>query len=539
MKLPKWKKKQKVIVGAVVIVGILAAGVGTYMVSAAGKNKDKEEVPQYETVFLGKQDVTKEIGLSGKLDSAHSESVSSTLTGVKIKEILVQVGDQVKAGDILFQLDSTEIENKLKGAENTLTSEKEKNSADITSSQRNYADAQATQNVESQRSGQNITDASGDYQASQDNKNQAENEYQNAKSASEKKEKELNKAKDKLDELKSDEKTKQDALKEAQKEGDEAAIQKAQKDCDSAAGKRTSQQEKITGLEAEIASLKETIGLREAAVKEAEAGIAAAEDTLQKAKEQQEDSSRSNQKNVADSKDNLDAAKRNATGGSTTAQEVENYKKELENCTVRAASDGVVTSISAKVGDTYTTGVLATIQDEKNYIVTAMVGQYDISDIKKGMKASIGTETTGEEDMKGTVTFVSPVPGTAPGSGEEGAQGGGASGGSGYEVQITVENPSERLRIGMTAKVKLIQDEVKNVFAVPYDCITETPDGTYTIQVLKDGTPQEMTVKKGLETDYYTEISGEGLEEGMEIVVPDAMDMDAGGMSGGMSMSIY
>ena len=171
-----------------------------------------------------------------------------------------------------------------------------------------------------------------------------------------------------------------------------------------------------------------------------------------------------------------------------------------------------------------------------------MVDQYDISDITKDMKALIKTDTTGEEEMNGTVTFVSPVPASvaARSDNSDSSSGSSGNGGNGYEIRITVDNPSERLRIGMTAKVTLIQEEAKNVFAVPDDCISEDEDGNSAIQILENGEPRSITVTTGLKTDYYTEISSDELTEGMNVIIPDVTETDdMSGTDDSMSYSVY
>ena len=155
------------------------------------------------------------------------------------------------------------------------------------------------------------------------------------------------------------------------------------------------------------------------------------------------------------------------------------------------------------------------------------------------MKALIKTDTTGEEEMNGTVTFVSPVPASMAASSDNSDSSSGSSG-NGYEIRITVDNPSERLRIGMTAKVTLIQEDVKNVFAVPDDCISEDEDGNSAIQILENGEPRSITVTTGLKTDYYTEISSDELTEGMNVIIPDVTEMDdMSGMDDSVSYSVY
>lgn len=535
------KKKKIVIVAAVVVVLLAAAAVFGIMRNRKMQQTaaDGQEA-EYQTTTLQKQDVTKEIGLSGTLDSAHSESVSSTLEGVKVKEVCVQVGDMVKEGDVLFRFDSSEIEQKLAAARQALATEQANNAAEIATSERSYADAQTTQSVEAGRNDQSVNRATDAYNSAVSSKSSADSAYQSAVSDRESQEKAVKKAKEDASSAKDAEKEAKEKLQKAKQGDDEKAKESAQSAYDAAEAASKQAQKVQESAEAALASLKATEAERQSQVNAAAEAVDSASGSLQQAQNDRDDSQRSNAKNVADSKDSLDSAKRSGSQSSQSDQDVKTYEEQLEQCTVKAESSGVITTVNAKVGDTYTNGVMATIQDESNYVVTATVDQYDISDISKDMKAVIKTDTTGEEEMHGTVTFVSPVPASVAASadGSDGSSGSSGSSGNGYEIKISVDDPSERLRIGMTAKVTLLQQEVKDVFAVPYDCITENEDGTSSIQVLENNTPRTIPVEVGLQTDYYTQISSDELQEGMEVIIPDVTDtseMD----DGSMGTSIY
>ena len=92
---------------------------------------------------------------------------------------------------------------------------------------------------------------------------------------------------------------------------------------------------------------------------------------------------------------------------------------------------------------------------------------------------------------------------------------------SGYEVRIKLLSTNVKLRIGMTAKCSIILEEASDVYAVPYDAIHTNTNGDSVLYV-KDssGTRSEVTVTKGMESDYYVEVSGEGLSEGLQILIP-------------------
>lgn len=533
------KKKTTFMIAGIVLLLVIIIVVVSLMRKGKAASTDTVAEEAYQTTPLEKQDVTKEIGLSGTLDSAHSESVSSTLEGVKVKEVCVQVGDTVNEGDVLFRFDSSEIEQKLEAAKKALANEQATKAAEIASNERNYADAQTTQNVEAGRSDQAVNQAADAYNAAVSSKTTAESAYQSAVSDRKSQEKAVKKAKEAAANAKKDEKSAKKSLEEAQKSGDEQSAASAQAAYDAAASQKKQADKSLENAQAALTSLKAEEVERQSQVTSATDAINSASSSLQQAQNDRDDNKRNNAKNVADSKDTLDNARRSNSADSQSGQDVKNYEDQLEQCTVKAASSGVITSVGAKVGDTYSNGVLATIQDEKNYVVTAMVDQYDISDITKDMKALIKTDTTGEEEMNGTVTFVSPVPASVAASSDNSDSSSGSSG-NGYEIRITVDNPSERLRIGMTAKVTLIQEEVKNVFAVPDDCISEDEDGNSAIQILENGEPRSITVTTGLKTDYYTEISSDELTEGMNVIIPDVTEMDdMSGMDDSMSYSVY
>lgn len=70
----------------------------------------------------------------------------------------------------------------------------------------------------------------------------------------------------------------------------------------------------------------------------------------------------------------------------------------------------------------------------------------------------------------------------------------------GYPVEISITNSNDKLWLGMTAKCSIILNEEKD---------TKQNEST-----------KKITVTKGLESDYYVGISGKGLSEGLQVVLP-------------------
>lgn len=102
----------------------------------------------------------------------------------------------------------------------------------------------------------------------------------------------------------------------------------------------------------------------------------------------------------------------------------------------------------------------------------------------------------------------------------------------------------------MTAKTSIILESAKDVYAVSYDCVEKDKEGNSYITVLDEDkitsseenadATKKISVTVGLESDYYVEIEGDGLKEGLRVVTPETVggssdtdNMDFGGFPGG------
>ena len=79
----------------------------------------------------------------------------------------------------------------------------------------------------------------------------------------------------------------------------------------------------------------------------------------------------------------------------------------------------------------------------------------------------------------------------------------------------------------MSAKLVIVTEEKKDVFAVPDNCLQKDSKGWYITVQKEENETEILYVDKGLTTDYYTEISGKDVKEGMEIITPED-DTDSG-----------
>lgn len=263
---------------------------------------------------------------------------------------------------------------------------------------------------------------------------------------------------------------------------------------------------------------------------QAQEKLSQAKSAYEQAKQEQETGNSQNKSSVQSASDEITTIQTNNKKSLREAERsVEDAKEALEACSVTAPMDGTVTAIGVEAGDTYSGGDLLEISNCTSLQVSTTVDEYDISEVAKGQRVVILTDATGEEELEGEITYVAQTMGSSLDS-SSGSSGSGSTGmmsstdtssASGYEVRIRLQSTNEKLRIGMTAKCSIIKEEVTDVYAVPYDAVHTNTNGDTVLYVMdSSGMRSEVSVTKGMESDYYVEVSGDGLSEGLQVMIP-------------------
>lgn len=286
--------------------------------------------------------------------------------------------------------------------------------------------------------------------------------------------------------------------------------------------------EEVKDAKEELAAAKKTVknAKDEATKAKAEEALSQAEKAYEQAVSQQKSGNKQNKNSIQTAKDSLESTKSQIEKNLKEAEKnLEQAEETLEDCAVIAPMDGTVTAVGIEAGDTYSGGDMIEISDCTNLQVSTTVSEYDIANIQKGQRVVILTEATGEEELEGEISYVALTTGNSLSSGSVG-ESAGASGmtssttSSGYEVIISLTQAEENLRIGMTAKCSIILEEAKDVYAVPYDAIHTNTNGDTVLYVKDSGSKKEVVVTKGMESDYYVEVSGEELKDSLQIIIP-------------------
>lgn len=179
--------------------------------------------------------------------------------------------------------------------------------------------------------------------------------------------------------------------------------------------------------------------------------------------------------------------------------QLENLKNTLDKYVIVAPIDGVVTSLGITEGELLpAAGNIATITDFDELKVDIKIGEYDILGASEGSPVTILVDAL-DKEYEGTIHNVDRV---ATVSGNVSF--------FGAEVRFKADDDT---RSGMSADVRLITNDLKNVLTISNDAIQSASDGTSYVLVMKDGKMSQQTITCGISDGKYTQII-DGLSEG-------------------------
>lgn len=476
------------------------------------------------TVTLQKGTLEDSISATGTVQSSEVSNVTTDLK-YTVKTVNVQVGDSVEEGDVICTLDTSELEESIQKLQESLADAKAE-------AQKQYEKAQAS-----------LTEAEENVKSTYDDMKEAEDERDSAKSAYETAAAAVKGYQAEVDAANADLLTKLNARQAALD-----AYTAAGGTVDENGDPVTSATSEAASTAADLSALADALVKANGEYKSAEQTLKTAEANLQTAQSASNYTALSSTYNQAQTAyEQAKTTYENAIKTSETAEEsrdtaLENYNKagesdeleelqsQLEKCTLKAETSGKVTAVNATVGSAID-GAAATIQDTDSLKISITIAEYDIDSVSEGMHAVITSDVI-DGEINGTLTQISPT-----------ASGGGSSS-STFSAEVTVDDENSGLLIGTNAKVQIIQSTTEDVFTVPLDAIEEKEDGTSVIYVQsgeENGEPvfEEVQVVVGATNDYYAEVSGVDLEEGMIVRASASLEEateEVGGSSDMMMM---
>ncbi len=572
-----FKKHRKLFIFLIVIV-VLAVLFFIFVFPRILDAKKASNTEEQNFEQIERQDISNTVAVTGTVAAKESRTLSTLVANTKVTAVNVEVGDRVTKGQQICVFDSSSIEEKMTNLEKQMDIASTRSNESVTNAQVNVNKANTTMandyvdnTTNEARLKQTYDDAIKDYYNACDGYSDAKNKRDSTKS-------DYESAKSKYDDAQSNYDKIPDSYKAGTVSGDDIDKEKAEE---------WNKWIKEYNYWAQIcSSAKSAYDSAVSKVESYEKNIESAEKAVRTAKQNLDDAGIKTDRTLISDYTNVASAELSQTTANVEAratndqnrEQMDEYKAQLDNTVITSPIDGIITSLSVKEGDEFATSSkseVCVVQDDSVWIINGSVDQYDISSIREGMKAIVKTDATGDDEMEGTVTFVSPVPGTSS-TASSTQQSGSSSSSATYPIEITLNERDDRIRIGMTAETSVVLEQVENVYAVPYNSIQEREDGTFYITVAdEEGTPfgskgdnpevpvsngtfgkpakdgdrekpampggfqkngknaketvptRDITVKKGLETDYYTEVISDEIKEGMRVLVPESDNSDS------------
>ena len=176
---------------------------------------------------------------------------------------------------------------------------------------------------------------------------------------------------------------------------------------------------------------------------------------------------------------------------------------KLEQATLTAPFRGVVTDVTIVPGSVVSGSVISLV-DRDPLHVGLKLSENDVARVAVGMPVTLTIDALRGKPLTGTVTYIATAAETS-------------SGVVTYEVRVSVDDPGEQVKIGMTASLKIVYATKDDALLVPNSALLPNGAG-YAVQVPgADGAVKEVPVVVGLSDGTNTEIVS-GLSAGQAII---------------------
>ena len=170
---------------------------------------------------------------------------------------------------------------------------------------------------------------------------------------------------------------------------------------------------------------------------------------------------------------------------------------------------GQVAAVNASAGETVSllsAAGLVVILPADPYTVEADIYEEDAAKVVAGDPVTISVAALPDRQFLGNVVSIDP-------SGKL------INGVVYYTTKIAFTEPPVNLKPEMTADVVIVAATRDNVLQISETALQKKPDGSYFVQILKNGQPQDAPVQIGIKSKGMVEIIS-GLNEGEEIIIP-------------------
>ena len=536
--VPKKKKKVWLIV-------LIIAAIVVILIGSAVKNMTSQIETAANTVEIEpveKRDLSDSVSLKGTIAGVSKTNVMS-LAATEITAVDVQVGDLVKEGDPLVTLDQKDIEKQIAELKTSINNANAIAANDAAQKQESLNEAKQDQASTLAKATDSVNKAQASYDELVKKRDDCQTKLNNKKNEVSSAENAQNNAKKEMDNAQSAVYAAQDALSKYQAENPggnvtqnpngtpatqtDPKLAELQQNVENANRTYSAKQTAYSDAAAKYSSVKAEADSLQTELDTYPDALKSAEETINTAKTSYSDAETSTNRSIATAQNTVDMQKYQTSTTSDLKDQLEQLQKQLADCTLSAPIGGVVTAVNVSVGDKNTAGTtMITIEDTSSLKVIVNVEEADILKIQEGMQATVTTDATGDEEIKGTVSRVVRVKNQSTNTNSTDT-----NTSTGYSAEITIDNTE--LLVGMSAKAKIVIKDRGTQLAVPYDLIQYDEKGNAFVLVAQmndDGTATAVRkdIKVGEEVDYYTEVTGGDLKEGDQLIYDNTFSVTEG-----------
>ncbi len=411
--------------------------------------------PDYEVIPVKRGNITATVSATGAVQPERQANLAFQGAGGIVVSVAVKAGDQVKAGQVLAQLDTKDLELALRQAQISLRTAQAQyqqlaappNASDLAASQAALASAQAAYQ-------QLLNGADADQQAA-------------ARAAVEQSRVVLDQAQQSYERIKD--------MPNAGMMPQALQLQQA-----------------TINYETAQANFRVTTrGANQSQLAAAQAQIAQAQSALDRLQR-------------GASKEQLEVAQ----AGIDQAQlAIEQAQRRLDNMRLIAPWAGVVTNVTLVEGAIAQPSAPAIqLTDSSQFHIRVLVDEVDIAGIVADQPVTIELDALPDRKLSGHVDRVAPSASVD------------ATGVTAYLVTIHFDPTDTPLRPGLSATTTIVSNSRKDVLLVPNRTVSvERESGRMFVERLTDGTPQKTEVRLGLRDDQQSEVR-EGLADGDQVI---------------------
>jgi HlyD family secretion protein len=201
----------------------------------------------------------------------------------------------------------------------------------------------------------------------------------------------------------------------------------------------------------------------------------------------------------------------------TTLQaRIDAAKATINLSRITAPFAGTVTEVDNKPGDQVSPGMLAyRLDDLSKLLLDVQVSEVDINRIMPDQDVILTFDAIPAKEYHGKVDQVAQVGTTSQGVVD-------------FTVTVALTDEDEFVKPGMTAAVKIIVDQLKDVLLVPNRAV-RVKDGKRVVYVLRNDAAESIGITLGASSDTDSEVLQGDLKAGDLIVLNPPLEISTGG----------